>query len=173
MYKIKNFGTSNVTIQPGTNTITNVADTVASKAVWTLFPNEYVIIEAQETYTDWAIIDPISMPGLGRVPFAVSVNTSGTAAVNVFDANGAPVNLDITEILTNSQDTTAANVTVTNGASTVVTIAKSTTAGVVVGATTISYSAVAAGSTLTVTSSSAGGARVTLIGTTQTVLVTG
>jgi len=104
----------------------------------------------------------------------VCVATNSTGVVNVFDANGAPVNLDVTEILVNALDATAASVTVTNSASTMVTINKGTTANAITGAGTINYAAVAAGSTFTIASSvTNGSSRVTIIGTMQTLEVAG
>lgn len=93
----------------------------------------------------------------------VSVVTNGTTPVNVFGAGGAPCALTITEVLTNSQDTTAGNITVKQAANTVCTIAKSATAGVMVGAGALSNATYAASDVCTVVSSSAGNARVTIV----------
>ncbi len=91
----------------------------------------------------------------------VAANTNGTTAVSVFGSEGLPVAITITGVYLVSQDTTAGNITVENPASTVVcTIAKGTTSGALVGATTLSNTSVAAGTNLVVDSSSAGNARV-------------
>ena len=69
--------------------------------------------------------------------FTVAADTNGTTAVSVFGASGLGVDVTITGVFLVSQDTTAGNITVENPASTVVcTIAKGTTAGALVGATT-------------------------------------
>ncbi len=161
-YAIQNTSTSAATISPATG------NTVAGRASWTLQPNETVVITIFSADTDWKIDSPFPTPALIRVPLAVSVNTNGTTPVNVFDATGAPTNIDITEVMVNAQDTTAGNISLANGSNTVVTIAKGITAGVVTGAGSLSYTAVSSGSALTVVSSSAGNARVTIIGTMQT-----
>lgn len=93
--------------------------------------------------------------------FTVAADTNGTTAVSVFGASGLDVAVTITGVFLVSQDTTAGNITVENPASTVVcTIAKGTSAGVCVGATTLANTTVAAGTNLVVDSSSAGNARV-------------
>lgn len=90
----------------------------------------------------------------------VEQNTDGTTAVSVW-ADGAPANLTITGVYLISLDTTAGNITVENPASTVVcTIAKGTTAGVMVGATSLANTTVAVGTDVVVDSSSAGNAKV-------------
>lgn len=91
-----------------------------------------------------------------------TVNTAGTVATNVFSGSGAATfPMIISDIIITSLDTTAGNITVENPVGTVVaTIAKGTTAGVVVGAVTLANTTVAAGSVLVVKSSSAGNAAV-------------
>lgn len=95
----------------------------------------------------------------------VAVNTNGTTAVNVF-AGAVPANLApgivITSVTVISRDTTAGNITVVNDGSTVATIAKGTSAGVLVGATSLSSATVTSGKALTVASSSAGDATVVI-----------
>jgi len=86
--------------------------------------------------------------------------TNGTTNVSVFGADGLGQDITITGVFAISLDTTAGNITVENGASTVVTIAKGTVAGVTVGGVTLANTAVAAGTDLQVDSSSAGNARV-------------
>jgi len=86
--------------------------------------------------------------------------TNGTTNVSVFGSAGLPVEITITGVFLIALDTTAGNITVENGASTVVTIAKGVTAGVTVGGVTLANTVVAAGTDLQVDSSSAGNARV-------------
>lgn len=93
--------------------------------------------------------------------FVAVADTNGTTAVSVFGASGLAHAITITGVYLVSLDTTTGNITVENPASTVVcTIAKGATAGALVGATTLSNTAVAAGTNLVVDSSSAGNARV-------------
>lgn len=93
--------------------------------------------------------------------FTVAADTNGTTAVSVFGASGLNVPVTITGVYLVSQDTTDGNITVENPASTVVcTIAKGTSTGALVGATTLSNTTVAAGTNLVVDSSTAGNARV-------------
>ena len=93
--------------------------------------------------------------------FTVAKDTNGTTAVSVFGASGLDVAVTITGVFLVSLDTTAGNITVENpAATTVCTIAKGTTAGALVGATTLSDTTVAAGTNLVVDSSSTGNARV-------------
>lgn len=99
--------------------------------------------------------------------FTVAADTNGTTAVSVFGSSGLSVAVTITGVFLVSQDTTAGNITVENPASTVVcTIAKGTTSGALVGATTLANTTVAAGTNLVVDSSSAGNARVFITFTT-------
>jgi hypothetical protein len=90
----------------------------------------------------------------------VVANTNGTTNVSVFGAAGLDQAITITGVFLISLDTTAGNITVENGSDTVVTIAKGTAAGVLVGGVTLANAAVAAGTDLQVDSSSAGNARV-------------
>jgi len=86
--------------------------------------------------------------------------TNGTTNVSVFGAAGLPTAITITGVFLVALDTTAGNITVENGASTVVTIAKGVTSGALVGGVTLANTVVAAGTDLQVDSSSAGNARV-------------
>jgi hypothetical protein len=170
-YIVNNGATYDLTITPGTNSDTNVANTIGGKASWTLKPNESILITGLGNLLDWGISSPRTLPVLGRNYFAIVASTSSTATVNIFDANGAPTNLQITEILVNALDATASSVTVTNGASTMCTINKGTTANVIVPAGTISYPSVASGATFTIAASATNGSsRVTIIGTAQTLV---
>lgn len=94
--------------------------------------------------------------------FSVSVLTTGTTPVNVFGAGGAPTALTITSVLSTAQDTTAGNITLADTAGTVVAIAKGTTSGGVVGGVTLANTAVTAGNSVTVVSSSVGNSIVTI-----------
>ncbi len=95
----------------------------------------------------------------------IAVNTNGTTAVNVF-AGAVPANLApgivITSIVSIALDTTAGNITIANDGATVATIAKGTSAGVLVGATSLSNATVTSGKALTVASSSAGNSTVVI-----------
>lgn len=163
VYKFVNIhATADATIAAGTG------NTIGSRASFTLKPNESIVIVGSEAGTDWMIGSPFPTPALIRVPFTVVATTSGTGAVNVFDANGAPTAIDITAIVTIAQDTNAGNIAVTNGTNTVATIAKSTTAALLVGDTGLTYAAVVSGDTLTVASSTTNGnAKVIITGTMQ------
>jgi len=91
---------------------------------------------------------------------AVIKDTNGTTAVNVFGANGAPANLTITSVDVIALDTTAGNITPKVNGNTVVTIAKGTASGALVGGVTLANTTVKAGDAVTILSSSAGNARV-------------
>ena len=67
----------------------------------------------------------------------IAVDTNGTTAVNVIDANGAPCAITIKAVRVIALDTTAGNITVQQAANTVCTVAKGTTAGVVTGASSL------------------------------------
>lgn len=91
--------------------------------------------------------------------FQVAKDTTNTTPVNVFGAT-VPFACTITGVYVISKDTTAGNITVADTAGTVATIAKGTSAGVMVGATSLANTSVSAGNTLTIVSSSAGEATV-------------
>lgn len=109
-------------------------------------------------------IDSPSIPfeNVSNAPncFLVATNTSGTSTVPILGRKGPPFNLTITGVFLISKDTTAGNVSVYNSGATVATIAKGTTAGVMVGATSLSHSTYATGHTMNVASSSSGNATV-------------
>jgi hypothetical protein len=174
MYVVVNNGaTYPITIQPGTNSNTNVADTINSKATLTLQPLETVVISGYSNLLDWGIASPATLGTLGRNYFALTVACASSASAtptNVFDANGAPDIIDITEVMVNATDAVAANIVLLNGTSTVCTIAKGTVAQVLTPAATLSSTAVAKGAVLAVFSSASGYGRVTIIGTTQTLV---
>ena len=177
LYLVKNTSTTyTLTIQPGTNSVTGVANTIDSRAVYTLYPGDSVLIKGYSNLLDWIISDPTTRPILNRAPFQVAVATNGTAVVNVFDANGSPSNLFLDAVLLiNGSDTASGNITVTNGTDTTLTLAKSTSANAVVGAggSSLSFRDVAKGAVFTVVSSTAGNTEVVILGTTQTLLARG
>ena len=162
-YKLSNITASNnVTVSPGTG------NTIAGRAAWTLKPGESIIIVAQETATDWGISSPYPTPALLKQPFNWVVDTNDTTAVNVFDASGAPCNLDVTAILAVAKDTVAGNISIFNASDTISTFAKSATSGLTTGEEgTLVYQGVTAGSAMTVVSDSTGNARVIIFGTVQ------
>jgi hypothetical protein len=91
----------------------------------------------------------------------VSAVSNGTTAVSVFGVSGLPFPITITGVYLISRDTTATNVTVEAPASTVVaTIAKGTSAGVVVGASSLANTAVPANTNVILDGSGAGVAQV-------------
>lgn len=98
--------------------------------------------------------------------FVIVKDTNGTTNVDVFDEDGAPFALTITGVFVISLDTTAANITVLQGANTVCTIAKGTTSGAMVGATSLSNTVYAKGDVCQVDSSTTGNAKVFITFTT-------
>ena len=176
LYLLKNTSALyDITVQPGTSAITGTADTIASHSVWTIKPKESILIRGYSNLTNWTIVSPTTIPALNRVPFCQVVTTSGTTAQNVFDANGAPVNVDITAVLAIATVTLAGNVVVKNGTDTALTLAKGTTAvGQVVGAAPSAVPTVAAGAVFTVAMDQASADCVVIIfGTMQTYLAQG
>lgn len=99
--------------------------------------------------------------GIANTDQLIEAETNGTTAVSVFGASGLGYAITITGVYLVALDTTASNITVEAPASTVIcTIAKGVTAGVMVGATTLSNTTVAAGTNVVVDSSGTGNARV-------------
>lgn len=88
--------------------------------------------------------------------FCAAVNTNSTTPVNVFSSTGATYPLTIDGVFLIALDNTAGNISLLNSGGTVATIAKGTSAGVMVGATSLSNTGYVAGNPLTVVSSSAG-----------------
>lgn len=86
--------------------------------------------------------------------------TTGTTAVHIFGAKEGQFNAVITGMFLISNDTTAGNITLTNNGNTVATIAKGTSAGVLVGATSVANVNYSIPNSLTVVSSSVGNATV-------------
>jgi ABC-type lipopolysaccharide export system ATPase subunit len=87
------------------------------------------------------------------------VSTNGTTAVNVFGANGAPANITITSFIVGAKDTTAGNIALKQGSTTIASVAKGTSTGVVtIEEAALSSPSIGAGTAVTVVSSSAGNA---------------
>jgi hypothetical protein len=96
--------------------------------------------------------------------------TSGTNVIYAFSnsitVQNSPFNLTVVSISIISNDTTAGNITIKNGASTIATVAKGTVSGAITGATSLANTIIAKGSALTVVSSSAGNAQILITYTT-------
>lgn len=91
----------------------------------------------------------------------ISAVSSGTTAVSVFGEAGLPYGITIKGIYLIARDTTATNITVEAPASTVVaTIAKGTTAGALVGASSLANTTVPANTNVIIDGSGAGVAQV-------------
>jgi len=91
----------------------------------------------------------------------VSAVSNGTTEVSVFGAAGLPFPITITGVYLIARDTTATNITVEAPASTVVaTIAKGTTAGALVGASSLANTSVPANTNVILDGSGAGVAQV-------------
>lgn len=97
----------------------------------------------------------IDVNGVPKGFFTVAVKTNGTSAVNVFSSAGAPTAVTVTSVKTVSQDTSAANITLKQAANTVVTIAKGTASGGVVGGVSLANTVYAKGDACTVVSDGA------------------
>lgn len=179
MIKIKNTSTSTVTIS--CNSLDTIEDGSSSGAtsIYLYNQNDYVILQADLGVLQWKLVYPNpsadasryikddSITGIknvdGKHYHAVSVDTNGTTAVNVFSSAGAPAAMTITGILAVAKDTTAGNISLTNGTAAVAQFAKSTTAGVCTGEDgALANTTVTSADTLTVVSSSTGNARVTI-----------
>lgn len=107
------------------------------------------------TSPSWARVDS----AIGGTNYnALSVNSNGTATVNVFGAAGAPTNLTITSVGVVTLDTTAATYTVSQaGVGGIFQVAKSATLGLPVYATQTGVG-VTAGTAVTLASSTTGNA---------------
>lgn len=93
--------------------------------------------------------------------FVAVAKTTGTTPVNLFGTGGVPANLTITGVFVGAQDTTAGNITVVTAGGTVATVAKGTTIAAMTSVSSaLANTKAAAGSALTVASSSAGNALV-------------
>ena len=98
--------------------------------------------------------------------FCVASTTTGTTAVNVFGSGGANFSLVVTSMSLISNDTTAGNISAYNNGATIATIAKGTTSGGMVGATSVANTTYSKGKPFTITSTSAGNATVLITFTT-------
>lgn len=163
-YTFKNVHATSVgTVAPGTG------DTIGGRTSISLQPGETLVISGSEAGTDWNINSPFPLaPGIRNFVTLVAT-TSGTTAQQFVDSGGCPVVGVIVDVTATALDTNAGNITVKNTTDTVCAFAKSTTAGVVTGATTLTTPQMAVGDTLTVESSTTNGnAIVRLILSTQT-----
>lgn len=156
-YKFTNDGTANLTIDGGTNGTTSGDQTIGGKTILTVRPGLSVILRGKPNATDWEIVFPTPFPKALEQTVMLVGTTSGTVAVNLVDADGAPCNMTILTVVAVAQDTNAGNITVVNGTDTVVTIAKSATAGLPVGEAALTYPKVTKGNILTVESSTTNG----------------
>ena len=160
--------TSVGTVAPGSG------NTIGGRASIDLRPGEKLVIAASETDTDWEILWPSPLPAGLRNIICLIATTDGTTPQNLVDADGCPVVGEVVDIVTTAQDTNAGNIVVKNATDTIATIAKSTTAGALVGATTLTTPQMAVGDLLTVESSTTNGnARVRVYLSTQTLTVNG
>ena len=177
--KIKNIGSSTVTISCNSADTIEDGSSAGATSIYLYNGNDYVILEADLPAKQWKVKYPSpafdaskyvkddSISGIkmndGAHYHAISVNTNGTTAVNIFSSAGAPCALTITGVIAVAKDTVASNISITNGTSTVCSFAKSATAGAVTGEDgALTYYAVTATDTLTVVSSGTGEARVTM-----------
>ena len=110
----------------------------------------------------WSLVGSIASGSItgadlvtGKIYSTVAARTNGTTPVNVFGAT-VPFGATVTGAYLVADDATAGNVTIASTAGTLATIAKGTTAGALVGATSIANPTIASGNTFTVVSSSAG-----------------
>jgi hypothetical protein len=168
-FKFSNVGTTTkATITAGTG------NTIGGRASIVLHPGESIIIEANEAATSWDICSPTPLaPGIRNIVTLIAT-TSGTTAQNVIDASGCPVVGEIVDIVTEAQDTLAGNIIIKNANGTIATVAKSTTEGLLVAATTLTTPSMAVGDLLTVESSTTNGnARVRIYLSTQTLTSNG
>lgn len=93
--------------------------------------------------------------------YVATAVSNGTTAVSVFGASGLPYAITITGVYLIARDTTATNITVEAPASTTVcTIAKGTSAGAMVGATSLANTSVPANTNVVIDGSSTGVAQV-------------
>lgn len=111
-----------------------------------------LVVAGEATFTG-------GITGTEQVVTAVS---NGTTAVSVFGASGLGYAIDITGVFLIARDTTATNITVEAPASTTVcTIAKGTSAGALVGATSLANNTgIPAGTDVVIDGSGAGVAQV-------------
>lgn len=102
---------------------------------------------------------------LPELAFSFNVPTNGTTPVNVFTGfanNATPTSFEVSLVTLVNVDTTAATITVKKNALTVATIAKGTSPGAMLGATSGANLLFNPGDVLSVVSSTAGNAIVTI-----------
>jgi hypothetical protein len=149
-------------------------NTIASRASVALRVGEKLIIAAGETDTDWEILWPSPLAPAIRNIVCLVATTDGTTAKHFVDASGCPVVGEIVDIVATAQDTFAGNILIKNTNGTIATIAKSTTAGVPIGAAALTTPSMASGDLLTVESDSTNGnCRVRVYLSTQTLTANG
>jgi hypothetical protein len=158
VYRFDNVSTSGTvtTIAPGTDTVTNVANTIGGKTTYSLKANETVVLSASNGATDWVIASPVPQPAAVRMTWRQWVTLGSGAMVNAFDADGAPANLTVTGV-TITKVTASATPSViylragTSGAADsalIVSITPASVAGGVVGAVVLTNTAVAKGAVI-------------------------
>lgn len=103
---------------------------------------------------------PFSNLANNPTQFCAVKDTDGTTPVAVFSNGNAQFPMTIKGIFLISKDTTAGNITVKNAGNTIATIAKGTTSGAMVGATSLSNTTYYAGNAFTIVSDSAGNSTV-------------
>lgn len=156
VYRFDNVGTTYATIAPGTDSVTNVANTIGGKSTYVIKPNETVVLTGQNGATNWTIASPVPQPAGVRMTWRQWVTTGSGTVVNVFDADGAPANLTVTGV-TVTKVTASATPSViyvragTSGAADSALIASITpgsVAGAVVGAVVLTNTSVAKGAVI-------------------------
>jgi hypothetical protein len=180
-YTIVNNGSGVITVSP--NSADNIGPSAASS--WTLTSNgDKIVIASNRQKLNWEItnwepllndnehlVDGIistakiaasavtgAKLSLGTHFGVAAALTTGTTAVDLFSASGAPAAITIKAVIAVAQDTNAGNMVLTNGTNAVATFAKSTTAGVVTGEDgALANTSVTAADTVTVESSTTNG----------------
>ena len=159
-YKIRCVDTDgNVATLTGEETVNDSSSVTLSSY------GEELLVEADFVAKNWKITYPVpynkikgSALTLKKTYGAITVDTNGTTAVNVFAS--APTGLKITNFVVTSQDSTAGDISLKEGSNTISTVTKSTTAGTMTGEDgSLSNENITAGTAVTVVSSTAGNAR--------------
>lgn len=173
-YSSKTYKFANVHATAVGTVAAGTGNTIGGRSAINLKPGEHIIITGSATGTDWRIDRPFPLAPAIRNIVTLVCETSGTTAQNVIDASGSPVVGEIVSIVSLAQDATAANILIKNTNGTVSTIAKGTTAGAAVSATTLTTPNLAVGDLLTVESSATNGnSRVVILVSTQTLTKNG
>jgi hypothetical protein len=154
---VENNGTAVVTLTAATD------DTINGRTTYALQPGQRVIIGADKRRQRWVVSIPDFMPlDVATQERSITVTTTGTTAVNVFGASGAPRDLEIIDWDVTSLDTTAGNITLTTAGGAVEVIAKGTAEFVKLGGIALANTSVEQGGLCTIVSSSAGNVRSTI-----------